>query len=77
MEITLAGLKEMVDEMVEEYGEEKAEDVVVRWAAQPAWPFEYSINLEWVTNTENNVIYFAEEKQLGYLPGEIKDQLGW
>ncbi len=56
----------------------------VRFASQPNWPFEYSIaeiiqvDLEnLLPGYENGVVYLAEGRQIGYLPSEAKDELGW
>lgn len=77
MKLTLAELKDMVDAMVDLVGEEKAEEVEIRYASQPAWPFEYSVEAGFGGHPNDGVIYLWENEQLGYLPGEIKDQLGW
>lgn len=50
-------------------------DTEVRLAQQPSYPFEYSIG--YVTEPINNIIYIGEENQIGYLPKEAKDELGW
>ena len=59
-------------------------DTAVRFASQPSWPFEYSINSIREVEVENrrtdeteSVIYLEEGRQLGYLPGEAKNMLGW
>lgn len=53
-------------------------DMEVRFASQPSWPFEYSINdVVPVQTDDNNVVYLEEGRQLGYLPREAKDELGW
>lgn len=50
----------------------------VRFASQPNWPFEYSINDAVPVKTDDGeIIYLEEGTQLGYLPGEAKDELGW
>mgnify|MGYP000940667500 CR=1 FL=1 len=46
----------------------------VRFAAQPNWPFEYSINS---TVESNDIIYLEEGVQIGYLPSEAAEALGW
>jgi hypothetical protein len=61
-------------------------DAEVRFAAQPSWPFEYSIDYpvtayfydeEDEDSDEREVVYIAEGRQLGYLPKEAKDAIGW
>jgi hypothetical protein len=50
----------------------------VRFASQPSWPFEY--NIAGIVSVEvdgEEVVYLEEGRQLGYLPGEVKDELGW
>ena len=101
-------IRELIDEL--EYAAEVAgEYTEVRYASQPAWPFENSIDsvvaLSSETREENarsemrysgmteeeinqklateeieateNVVYLEEGVQLGYLPGEAKEALGW
>ena len=66
-----------VAELIEElkYMEQDAE---VRFASQPSWPFEYDITgVVEVKVDEDDVVYLEEGRQLGYLPGEAKDELGW
>ena len=60
------------------------EGAEVRFASQPSWPFEYSIDDVISAEIENRrtgeaegVVYLAEGRQLGYLPSEAKDELGW
>jgi hypothetical protein len=62
----------------------------VRLAEQPRWAFEYSISDVAETNLENDsngehhrgkkatsVVYISEGTQLGYLPSEAKEAIGW
>ena len=77
-----------VEELIEELRlfDQKAE---VRFASQPSWPFEYSINgvvqaeVDKPTQKNNHgyetedVVYLEEGRQIGYLPGGAKDELGW
>ena len=65
------------------------EDCDVRFASQPSWPFEYSIGRVVQAGVEKpdkhtydgyeteDVVYLEEGRQLGYLPGTAKDELGW
>ena len=63
------------------------EDATVRFASQPSWPFEYSISGviqttvdkpgEYTWNRQEDVVYLEEGRQIGYLPKEAKDELGW
>lgn len=65
--MTVGELKEILDRI--------DDDKEIRFVSQPSWPFEYSIMSNYAENDE--VIYLAEGRQLGYLPGDIKDELGW
>ena len=59
------------------------EGATVRFASQPSWPFEYSIYgviQTTVRDREDNeidMVYLEEGRQVGYLPKEAKDELGW
>ena len=53
-------------------------DMEVRFASQPNWPFEYSINDAVLVKTDDSeVIYLEEGHQIGYLPIEAKEELNW
>ena len=70
-----------VDELIQELKYMDGE-ATVRFASQPSWPFEYSINGVIQTTVqhrdeEEDVVYLEEGRQLGYLPKEAKDELGW
>ena len=59
------------------------EDATVRFASQPNWPFEYSIygvvqtTVKDIRDNEEDIVYLEEGEQVGYLPKEAKDELGW
>jgi hypothetical protein len=67
------------------------EHVEIRVAHQPQWAFEYSITSEHeieVVNLgvrddgevgleERRVIYLPEGHQIGYLPAEARESIGW
>lgn len=74
-------VKELINEL-QQYPEESE----VRLAMQPNWPFEYSISDVVYTppvlndneeEEEIGIVYLAEERQIGYLPGIISEELGW
>ncbi len=74
------GLIEALQDIAEQHGE----DVEVRIAVQPNWPFEHSIDevacTEDVDDDGNElepVAYIGEGAQLGYLPGDAAQALGW
>ena len=59
------------------------EGATVRFASQPSWPFEYSIygvvqtTVRDNEDNERDMVYLEEGRQVGYLPAEAKDELGW
>ena len=70
-------VQDLIDEL--EYLNPETE---VRFASQPSWPFEYSISEVVVANVEKRgeeeeVAYLGEGRQIGYLPGSAKEELGW
>ena len=82
--MTLRDLIDRLTDVADEYGD----DVEVRLAIQPSWPFEHSIrDVEVVDpadydeaadeNDDPVVVYIAEGRQLGYLPGVASRALGW
>ena len=58
-------------------------DATVRFASQPSWPFEYSIygvvqtTVRDNEDNERDMVYLEEGRQVGYLPAEAKEELGW
>ena len=101
-------IRELI-ESLEEARDALGEDVEVRYASQPSYPFENNIrevhilgkherrelaieamreegmpqeqaekefDEEELENTED-VVYLEEGFQIGYLPGEAKDHIGW
>jgi hypothetical protein len=72
-----------VRELIEEL-EGMNPEAEVRFASQPSWPFEYNIQGVVECNPEDEsdnepaeVVYLVEGNQIGYLPGEVKDEIGW
>tara|TARA_Y100000741_G_scaffold201180_1_gene152988 strand:+ start:78 stop:284 length:207 start_codon:yes stop_codon:yes gene_type:complete len=54
------------------------QDAKVRFASQPSWPFEYSIyGVVQTTVKDQDMVYLEEGRQVGYLPSEAKEELGW
>ena len=61
------------------------QEIEVRFASQPSWPFEYSIDGIVIApkfddqdnDTGQTIVYLGEGQQLGYLPVVVKNQLGW
>ena len=66
-----------VEELISQL-EDLDPNLEVRFAAQPRWPFEYSIkSVVEVELEEEVVVYLEEGNQLGYLPKEASDALDW
>lgn len=75
-----------VAELLEELAEMDP-DAEVRLAVQPRWAFEYSIaavvevpaveNESVPGNERPPIVYLGEGAQLGYLPGYVREELGW
>ncbi len=71
-----------VDELIQELKYMDG-DATVRFASQPSWPFEYSIygvvqtTVKDSRDNEEDIVYLEEGRQVGYLPKEAKDELGW
>ena len=67
-----------VEELIAEL-EQLPPHAEVRLAMQPAWPFEYAIGA--VTASlplpEGDAVYLVEGPQLGYLPEEAAEEIGW
>jgi len=58
------------------------DDMDVRLAMQPSWPFEYTLGDPAVVGDPENedgqsVLYLTEGRQIGYLPKRACDELGW
>jgi len=61
------------------------QEIEVRFASQPSWPFEYSIDGVVIApkfddqdnDTGQTIVYLGEGQQLGYLPIVVKNELGW
>ena len=77
-------LEELIEEL--QYLQESGVpgDTAVRFASQPTWPFEYSIDSvqevqidDGRSDETETVIFLEEGRQLGYLPAEAIFQLGW
>jgi len=67
-----------VQELIEELNYVNP-DAEIRFASQPAWPFEYSFSGPVEVEDEEGfaTVYLIEETQIGYLPGHAKDEIGW
>ena len=61
-------------------------DTEIRFASQPSWPFEYSIHDIVIVDDEpeqddceesTQIVYLVEGRQIGYLPHEAKEEIGW
>ena len=72
--MTIGELKEVLQDL--------DDDMDVRLAMQPFWPFEYTIGDTAVVGDAENedgesVLYLTEGRQIGYLPKRACDELGW
>ena len=67
-----------VQELIEELSYVNP-DAEIRFASQPRWPFEYSFSGPVEVEDEDGfpTVYLVEERQLGYLPENVKDEIGW
>ncbi len=64
-------------EMLQDCHNQEAE---VRLAEQPNYPFEYSLSDqvgEYTDGDNDDYVYLVEGRQLAYLPGEVRDIIGW
>lgn len=59
--------------VLEDFAEENP-DANVKLAMQPNYPFEYSIG-DIIKAGED--IFLSEGHQIGYLKGEVRNELGW
>ena len=62
-----------VEELIQEL-EYVDRNLEVSFASQPSWPFEYSVS--GVVETGGKV-WLVEGSQTGYLPGDVKEEIGW
>lgn len=67
MKITVSTLIELLSEF--------QPDQPVRLAIQPAWAFEHNISPE--LGEADGVVYIAEAGQVGYLPADAAEAVGW
>jgi hypothetical protein len=67
-----------VQELIEELNYVNP-DAEIRFASQPSWPFEYSFSGPVEVEDEEGfpTVYLVEGRQIGYLPGQAKDEIGW
>ena len=78
-------------EELEQQRDIHGEDLEVRYASQPSWPFENAISDTVIAvthsikreraigedGTTKNVLYLVEDHHIGYLPGDAKEEIGW
>ena len=76
--------QELIEEMEWAIEQNKGDDVEVRFASQPKWPFEYSIDTAVTVEVEDEdtdekekVVYLGEGTQLGYLNEDAAREIGW
>ncbi len=74
-------------ERLEETRDVLGEGTEVRIATQQSWPFENTIQDLHIVKTDVDdssyydegigLVYLEEGKQIGYLPEQVKEQIGW
>jgi hypothetical protein len=77
-------IRDLISQL-EDIAEQHDDNVVVKLAMQPSWPFEYSIGdvvevertKQEKKNGEPVVCFLGEGTQLGYLSGPAAVALGW
>ena len=62
-------VEELIQEL--EYMDRNKE---IRIAQQPSWPFEYDVN---GVVESGGKVWLVEGNQLGYLDGDVAQDLGW
>ena len=67
-----------VEELIEML-EECDPNAEVRFASQPSWPFENTIEdvVSYEDKQDKDVVYLQEGSQIGYLPDGPKEAMGW
>ena len=81
--MTVGSLKEEIEYL--ESIKEINDNTEIRMAQQPQWAFEYSLGDSLVVATvkdeyseaSNKVVYLEEGSQLGYLPENVAEEIGW
>ncbi|MUL41616.1 hypothetical protein FZ103_10580 [Streptomonospora sp. PA3] len=83
---TVNDLIEALQDAVTEHGPGLG-DAPVRLAIQPTWPFEHALGdicvvERWEQDQERLcdsplVLYLGDSDQVGYLPGDAREVLGW
>jgi hypothetical protein len=57
------------------------EDAEIRFASQPNYPMEYEVDDMFAVvqdkNGKGEILYLSEGEQIGYLPSEVREELGW
>lgn len=64
---------------LKEYLEQFPNEAEVRLATQPRYPFENSIDSVVIVEGDQfqPVVYISERSQIGYLPENAREELGW
>ena len=78
--------RDLIEELEYAISVNGGEDVEVRTAQQPKWPFEYNIDTavtvevedaDMVKGEKEKIVYLAEGSQLGYLNELARSEMGW
>tara|TARA_Y100000310_G_C20405453_1_gene679466 strand:+ start:164 stop:403 length:240 start_codon:yes stop_codon:yes gene_type:complete len=76
--------RDLIEELEYAISINGGDDVEVRTAQQPNWPFEYTIDQaitvevdDEYTDEKSKIVYLSEGSQLGYLPELASSEMGW
>lgn len=74
---TVGDLKQLID-MLESAGID-VDESPVHFAIQPNWPMAYKVSSAVIHHNEDDepVLWLVEDRQLGYLPGDVQSKIGW
>ena len=77
--INLAELLNMLDEFSDIDDEDECEKIPVYIAYQPTYPMQHNIKeVHLIENEDGNVgIYLVTGHENDYLPGYVRDEIGW
>lgn len=74
--MTITELKEWIEQLELNVGEDEAAELDVHIAEQPGYPLDFE--LQWADPfVHDGKVYLIEGGNCGYLPGEVSKELGW
>lgn len=71
--MTLGELRQLLEELATDH--DLPDETEIRLATQPTYPLEHT--LDYRGTVFENRIYLAEGSQVGYLPGQVSEDIGW